>query len=248
MNILKNILRKIYYKELYYTKKVKVMNSSRLDFITKLEGMNVIKSNTTIVNSQIGFATYIGGNSKILYTHIGRYCSIAPNLKTIIYTHPTHNFVTTHPAFFSTRKQSGFTYVKEDKFEEDLYLDKKNNICIEIGNDVWIGENVIILGGVKIGNGAIIGTGAIVTKDIEPYSINVGIPAKKIDYRFKQEDIKFLNDLKWWNKGKDWIEKHSEYFENIDKLKEVLQEEKKLYKEDKNTNNVKSFVQDDGKI
>lgn len=229
MNILKKCIKKLYYIKLYYEKKIKVLNNCNLDFNTTFEGKNIIKSNTIIRNSKIGFGTYIGGNSKILYTQIGRFCSIGQDLKTIIYTHPTYEFVTTHPAFFSTKKQSGFTYVKQDKFEEILYLNKEKNMCIEIGNDVWIGENVSILGGVKIGNGAIIGTGAIVTKNIEPYSINVGVPSKKIGYRFDCENIEFLNKLKWWDKNLQWIKKNSEYFENIDMLKEILEKEGETY-------------------
>lgn len=69
---------------------------------------------------------------------------------------------------------------------------------IEIGHDVWIGSDVIIKGGIKIGNGAIIGAGAVVTKDIEPFSINVGIPSRKIGMRFEPEIINKISESNWW--------------------------------------------------
>ncbi|MCM2535832.1 hypothetical protein NDK43_30565 [Neobacillus pocheonensis] len=69
--------------------------------------------------------------------------------------------------------------------------------------------------GVKIADGSVIGTGAIVTKDTEPYSINIGIPSKKIKYRFSEEERQFLLNLKWWDKGEDWILKNKTYFEDV---------------------------------
>jgi len=68
-----------------------------------------------------------------------------------------------------------------------------------IGNDVWIGYDAVIMGGVTIGDGAIIGTRAVVTKDVEPYSIVGGVPAKEIRKRFTPEIIKKLMEIQWWN-------------------------------------------------
>lgn len=192
----------------------KLKFSSNLNFRTRLEGRNVIHKNTNINNSSLGFATYIGENSEIPNTKIGRYSSISSNVKVAVGNHPTRNFVSTHPCFYSTLKQSGFTYVKEDKYDEFRKLD--SGYSVEIGNDVWIGTNVIIMEGVKIGDGAIIGAGSIVTTDIEPFTINVGIPCKSIKRRFSEEQIVFLNNLKWWNKEEKWIKENHELFENIE--------------------------------
>ena len=85
-----------------------------------------------------------------------------------------------------------------------------------IGNDVWIGNNVLIMGGVKIGDGAVIGTGALVNKDVPPYSINVGIPAKTIRYRFSEEQIDKLEKMHWWDNNEEWIRKNIESFSNIE--------------------------------
>ena len=80
---------------------------------------------------------------------------------------------------------------------------------------MWIGNNAIIKYGIKIGDGAIIGSGAMVTKDVEPYSIVGGVPAKIIKYRFTQEQIEFLLNFKWWDKDLDWLKKNKHLFENF---------------------------------
>ncbi|MFC2091748.1 CatB-related O-acetyltransferase [Elusimicrobiota bacterium] len=153
-------------------------------------------------------------------TKIGRFCSIAQNVRTCIGRHPVSNFVSTHPAFFSKQKLAGFTYVDENQFQEHTYIDAERRFVVEIGNDVWIGNNVMVMDGVRIGDGAVIGSGSIVTKDVEPYSINVGIPAKKIRYRFEKRYIDFLLEFKWWNKGFKWVEDNAHLFSNVEKLYE----------------------------
>ena len=197
----------------------KLKFSSNINLKTRLEGRNVIHKNVNINNSNLGFATYIGENSDVSNTKIGKYSSISSNVKIAIGNHPTSKFVSTHPCFYSTMKQSGFTYVKSNKYDEFKRLN--NGYSVEIGNDVWIGTNVIIMEGVTIGDGAIIGAGSIVTKDIEPYTINVGIPCKMIKKRFSNEQIKFLNELKWWEKDKSWIVKNVDLFSDIEKMVKV---------------------------
>lgn len=187
---------------------------------SQLEGKNVIKKNTDIGNTYIGYASYIGENCSLYNSKIGKYCSLSSNIVVVRGNHPTNTFVSTHPAFYSTARQSGFTYVDYDKFDEFKILD--NGYSIEIGNDVWIGTNVIIMEGVTIGDGAIIGAGAVVTKNIEPYSINVGVPAHKIKSRFTDEQINFLLQEKWWKRDESWIRRNSYLFSNINDLMKVV--------------------------
>ncbi|MBO5552095.1 MAG: CatB-related O-acetyltransferase [Lachnospiraceae bacterium] len=85
-----------------------------------------------------------------------------------------------------------------------------------IGSDVWLGNDVRIMGGVKIGDGAVVGTGALVTKDIPPYSINVGVPAKTIKYRFTEEQIEKLLTSKWWEKDEQWINSNIDRFSDVE--------------------------------
>ena len=200
-------------------KGVKIENNVEF-FHASFEGSNSIEKYSIVNYSEIGYGTYIGRNTILIRTQIGKYCSIGSNVSIAIGKHPTCKFASTHPAFFSIKKQAGFTYVNENLFEELSYV--KPNINLLIGNDVWIGTNVTILDGVTIGDGAIIGASTLVTKNIEPYSINVGSPSKVIRYRFSEDEILFLNELKWWNKDEKWIKKHAIYFQDIEILKENI--------------------------
>jgi virginiamycin A acetyltransferase len=155
-----------------------------------------------LLKVKISDYSYIARNSNVSNAEIGKFCSIGPNFKAGLGRHPT-NGISTSPMFYSTARQNGFSLVKEDIFEESK--------SITIGNDVFIGANVTVLDGVKIADGAIIGAGAVVTKDIPPYAIAVGIPAKVIKYRFDKDIIEGLLKKKWWNLSSDklnLVEKH----------------------------------------
>lgn len=193
-------------------KRVIVAPNCILTRATTFGGKNRVNGNCNIANSIIGTGTYIGANCSLANVLIGNYCSIAQNVKVISATHPTSKFVSTHPAFFSVAKQAGFTYADELKFEETIYWNKDKAICVHIGNDVWIGEDVKIIGGIEIGNGAIIAAGAVVTKNVLPYSIVGGVPAKLIKFRFPEDQIVFLQKFNWWDKNDEWIHKNSATF------------------------------------
>ncbi|CAG9432945.1 CatB-related O-acetyltransferase [Providencia alcalifaciens] len=145
---------------------------------------------TQLGNVQVGSHTYFAGTISSNAV-IGKYCSIGPNTRIGgLGLHPT-NYISTHPIFYSTKKQSGKTFVKIDHF-----IEYKETI---IGNDVWIGVNCVILDGIKVGNGVIIAAGSIVTQDIPDYAIVGGVPARIIKYRYSESEILLLNRLKWWN-------------------------------------------------
>lgn len=213
------LIRKIKYPFLFF-KKIKIKWSSSVSKDVFFEGNNVVGRHCILRNSSIGFGTYMGDNCIISGTKIGRYCSIAYGLKILVGKHPTTKHVSTHPAFFSTRKQAGFSYVNESTFEEIDYLDLNKNLYVTIGSDVWIGTDVKIKGGVKIGDGAVIGAGAIVLHDVKPYEIVAGIPAKRISQRFTDDEQFMLQAFKWWNKDVDWLKNHIELFSDINKMKE----------------------------
>lgn len=177
----------------------------------KLEGKNRIYFSSKLKNCTIGFGTYICKENEFVNTKIGRYCSIGSRIKLITGQHPSRNYISTHPAFFSTKKQQGFSYVIENIFIENKLINGKSLI---IGNDVWIGSDVKILEGVKIGDGAIIAAASLVTKDIPPYSIVAGVPAKVIRYRFSLEEIEKLLNISWWNLSEIEILKLSRTFDN----------------------------------
>lgn len=188
---------------------------------TQFEGRNKVCKGTNIVNTTMGYASYIGIHSILPNCIIGRYCSIGSNVKVISANHPTSTFVSTHPCFFSTAKQAGFSYVKNDLFNEHVFLDKKSKVYVEIANDVWIGNNVTILSGVKISDGAVIATGAVVTHDVNSYEIVGGVPAKHIKYRFNTTERDFLSYFKWWDKTPQWISEHAHLFQDIKLLMKI---------------------------
>ncbi|KUK77795.1 MAG: acetyltransferase, CysE/LacA/LpxA/NodL family [candidate division WS6 bacterium 34_10] len=133
----------------------------------------------------IGDYTY--GNPKILYSkgaslEIGKYCSIARKVKIFLGGNHRIDWVTTYP--FPERVIKNEQVSKGD---------------VKIGNDVWIGRGATILSGVTIGDGAVIGAYSVVAKDVEPYSIVVGNPARHIKYRFDKETVDKLLDIEWWN-------------------------------------------------
>lgn len=134
-------------------------------------GNNSVNRNVKLFHCELGYGSYLNTNTQLFDTKIGKYCCIGSDVKVVAGTHPTSRFVSIHPAFYSTAKQAGFTYVSEDKFNEHLYVDEENKIAVSIGNDVWIGTGVTIMGGVNVGNGAIVAAGAVVTKDVPPYAI-----------------------------------------------------------------------------
>ena len=175
---------------------------------------NKINKYTYLHQVQMDDYSYIGSNSSIINTTIGKFCSIADGVKIGGGMHPTHTFVSTHPAFFSTHKQCGTTFADISYFNETGHT--------SIGNDVWIGANAIIMDNITIGDGAIIGAGAVVTKNIPPFSIALGVPAKVIKYRFNAQEIDFLVQLQWWNKPVGWLKKNFKYFHNIQNFKNLI--------------------------
>ncbi len=212
---MKDWLKLIYYRLLYINKHVKFDKRVTLNSNHYFEGWNAIGKNTEISYTNVGLGTYINDNCIIRMTKIGRYCSIGNNVQMGIGTHPTKIHVSTHPAFFSTSKACGFTFTEKNTFEELAYIDQERKYVLSIGNDVWVGSNTIFTDGLHIGNGAIIAAGAVVTKDVPPYAIVGGIPAKVIRYKFTDEEIQKLNSIKWWQWDFAKLKQQSHLFNNI---------------------------------
>jgi len=149
-----------------------------------------ILSGGLINHSHIGKYTYCGKNAFIQNTTIGNYCSIANDVVMGLGAHPL-NLFSTSPVFYKSDNTLKIQLVNED-------LDFEEYKAIIVGSDVWIGARVIIMDGVTIGHGAVVAAGAVVTKDIPPYAIVGGIPAKIIKYRFRELERENLLISKWW--------------------------------------------------
>ncbi len=171
------------------------------------------------------FYTEIGKHSygPICHDHeliksIGAFCSFANGVDVV----PNHEmrFVTTHPIVYA-----GMTY-EDMEIEYEYYKDTpwympgvtpkqivRKRKRITIGNDVWLGANVIITNGANIGNGVIAGAGAVITKDVPDYAIVVGVPAKILRYRYTPEQIQDLNTIAWWDWSDDEIrERYDDFY------------------------------------
>jgi acetyltransferase-like isoleucine patch superfamily enzyme len=199
------------YLELKYWKKKVVLGYLTNVHKSTFGGYNQLYDNVRLWHSSIGEYSYIAKNSQITRTHIGKFCAIGPNVQMGLGTHPTKEFVSIHPAFYSTFKQVPISFS-----EKDLFVEHR---LIIVGNDVWIGANAIIADGITIGDGAIIAAGAVVAKNVAPYEVVGGVPAKFIKKRFTDDQIKFLLEFKWWDKNKDWHSQNASLMSDIEKLR-----------------------------
>jgi virginiamycin A acetyltransferase len=184
----------------------------------KLSSLNLLSLNPKLARYEIGKFSYgdqppavlsFGGANSIL--KIGNYCSLAAGVTILLGGEHHPQWITTYP----------FNIVLEGVTTRKPNPYSKGNVII--GNDVWIGKNVLILSGVQIGDGAIVGASSVVTNDIEPYSIVAGNPAKLIRKRFDEETVEKLLKIKWWYWDLERIKKNMPLLLSSD-IKEFLDE------------------------
>lgn len=176
-------------------------------------GNNKVGNDSVVVNCLVGKCSYLGNQVNFNNVKIGGFCSIGDNVKVIAAQHPTDTFISTSPLFY-TQRSNLKSYVSREKFPNFKTVQESTHAVI-IGNDVWIASHVLIMGGVTIGNGAIIAAGSVVVKDVAPYSIVGGVPAKHIRYRFDHDVIHILEIVRWWDKSDEWLFENAEFFSDI---------------------------------
>lgn len=169
-----------------------------------------LKDYAELIDSTLGAYSYISQGSLVNKTIIGKFCSIGHGAYIGLWEH--NMAVTTH-SFYLYETSGGFVkgYKNYDKCA----------LSTTIGNDVWVGANSVILKGRTIGDGAIVGAGSVVTRDVPPYAIAVGNPAKIVKYRFDAADIQFLCQLKWWNAPRAGLQEmvDRQLFNSLDDLR-----------------------------
>lgn len=159
----------------------------------KLGRYTEIGARTAFVESTLGDYSYVVNDADVIYTTIGKFCSIAAHTRINPGNHPMQRASQSH---FTYRASAYF----EDAQDEAEFFAWRRSTPVTIGHDVWIGHGAIILPGRTIGTGAVVAGGAVVTKDVAPYTIVAGNPAKPIRRRFPEDIAERLMALAWW----DW--------------------------------------------
>ena len=188
---------------------------------SSFEGMNKVHP-TASFDGTMGYGSYIGGGSSIS-GKVGRFSSIGRLISVIQGTHPyTEPFASTAPCFFALnadKQQNGRTFADEQLFNELMFADAGKQYPVIIGNDCWLGTGVSIVSGVTIHDGAVVLAHAVVTKDVPPYAVVGGVPARVIKYRYDKDTIDFLLRSQWWNNSEEWFKENWKLLTDISKLK-----------------------------
>lgn len=193
---MKNLIRLIYHKIKHPKAKISLTSKVSLDSVLDQE-VTILK-HCKVGSCKIGKGTYVGAKSVIERSEIGPFTSIGSEVMCGMGSHPL-NFISTYPGFYS-KNASGSKWLGVEHETAEFEP-------VKIGADVWIGARALIMGNVNIGHGAVIAAGAIVTKDIPPFAIVGGIPAKIIRYRFNPDTIKLILESNWWNNSFETLSK-----------------------------------------
>jgi acetyltransferase-like isoleucine patch superfamily enzyme len=199
--------------EYLFSKLLKKMRG-RTIFNSSIDSTSKLEAGSAIVNSTLGKHSFCGYDCSIINCAIGSFCSIASGVTIGGLGHPM-NFVSTSPVFLAHKDS-----VKA-KFSRHEYL---VNVTTFIGNDVWIGERALLKAGVHVGHGAVIGMGSVVTKNVTPYSVVAGNPARLIRMRFSEEIIGTLLEYQWWNLPDEQLRTMAPSFNDMSRFLEIISE------------------------
>lgn len=186
-----------------YAKFVKKILLGKAIINSNIHNTSIVGSGSNVADVTLGKYSYCGYDCQIVNAIIGAFCSISDHVFVGGAEHPI-DWLCMSPVFqdvYHSGPKKRFARFKHPKSKQTI-----------IGNDVWIGHGVTIKQGVRIGNGAVLGSNALVTKDVPPYAIVGGVPAKIIKYRFSQDVIDRLEEIQWWNLSDEEISRIIDLF------------------------------------
>ncbi len=173
-----------------------------------LEGQNVLGPGTVLMDVRLGRHSYVSYGSILQHATVGRFCSIGPEVRCGLGRHPLENVVSPHPAFCSPGHGGIWeSFVTAGTFAETL--------PVTVGNDAWVGARAILCDGVTVGDGAVVAAGAVVTRDVPPYAIVAGVPAKRLRDRAAPAAVADLLRLRWWDRDDDWLRRNAARFDDL---------------------------------
>jgi acetyltransferase-like isoleucine patch superfamily enzyme len=181
----------------------------------------MVGPDSRLASSRLGNCSYVSNRVELYRCTVGAFTSIGPRVKTVHGVHPTQ-LVSSHPAFYSPLKQCGRSFSTEEKFPEFKFLADDPAFQVGLGSDVWIGADTLILEGVRIGHGAIVAAGAVVTKDVAPYAICGGVPARTIRSRFDDSTVEKLLRIAWWDWPLSTLESRAPDFLDLQRFLETV--------------------------
>lgn len=167
-----------------------------------------IGPNCSITESVIGDYSYCAGDVSIIYSDVGKFCSIASHVRINPGNHPMHRVTQHHMTY--RRVQYGFAGSDDQDFFE-----WRRDHQVTIGHDAWIGHGAVVLPGVSVGIGAVVGAGAVVTRDVPPYTVVAGVPARPLRLRFPEDVIQRLLVTVWWDWPRRLLEERFEDFNDV---------------------------------
>ncbi len=162
----------------------------------KLGRFTEINERVAFADSALGDYSYVERHAEVIYASIGKFCAIASNVRVNALEHPIER-VSQHKITYRPNE-----YFLDAKLDQD-FRDKRRSQVVEIGHDVWVGHGAVIMPGIRIGHGAVIAASAVVTRDVAPYTIVAGVPAKFLRWRFEDKISERIIALGWWHWGHD---------------------------------------------
>jgi acetyltransferase-like isoleucine patch superfamily enzyme len=170
----------------------------------------MLGAGVVLLDSRIDDYSYLGPGCNVSDASIGKFCSIASEVYIGLGTHPLEPFTSTHPIFYQRGPFLPWNFADRNYRSEYVHT--------TVGNDVWIGLRAAIRDGATVGDGAVIAAGAVVTRDVPPYAIVAGVPARIIRYRFTPSTIQSLLEFKWWDRDQEWLRANWLKFHDVERL------------------------------